>query len=308
MKNTSKFVYCLFAISLFFLFVSIFYKGGLTWGDAPHFVRAELQELLSEPLAWSTRDFDLGGYNQLLFLSPLMLIYGLFGSWGLSSDLITSLVFYIPGIVLGAVGPWILLKKLKYPKSVRIIASFVYVFNSYFLLLIDGGQVGVVLAYGLFPLTLSLALDWVYKPSDKTFLYSLISYFTLTMVDPRIAIILVFTVVLWVTLDSLVNKNLSLNNYRNVAWLVIINILLGAYWIFPQYNKLTSTNLHVGQGQSLSLLNPLLLYAPHWPENIFGRLRNPGLLFVIFPVLVIVQLIYFRCKNVLFFSLLFLIT
>ena len=175
-------------VSVILAFRPIFLPGPLVWGDAPYISNESFKNFLAEPLVWESRG-RLGVANDLYFLFPLTLIYNFLGFLGLGNDLVIRLVFYLPAIFLAIFSAWKFSQYFNFSPVVKIFTAFLYSLNTYFIILIDGGQVGVSLAYGLFPLALLGLHKLIEKKSPKQFLISLISFMFLTMAYVRFAAI-----------------------------------------------------------------------------------------------------------------------
>lgn len=285
MKNLLlKKILCFLAIFIPVLisFRWLFISHSLSWGDAPYFYKEGLNELLAEPLAWVSRNVSLGGTNLILWLSPNMILYGLLGKL-FSNDNILRILFYIPSVVLAGVSPLLLTKYLKLSKTVQFFTSLVYVLNTYFILLIDGGQVGVSLAYSLLPLALLFYRKLVDEVSNKNFFLSLVFGFLLFAIDPRLGIISVVAFILWALLEK-----------KNPKYFLLSLVGVGAlsfYWLKPltslDTGLLTASN---SESNLVTLINSLLLFSPHWPANEFGRVFSPPFYFVFIPALIFLGL------------------
>jgi len=291
----------LLLIPAFFVFKNLFLGNLFYGGDAPYFSLDTLSKLFSDPLVWTERGHPFGGINLALWLSPVMLVYGAMGKFlYLGNDAIIRIMFFIPSILLSYIGPYFLAKYLKLTKTVQFFAPLIYVFNTYFLLLLDGGQVGVALAYGIFPITLLFLKKFIDNTSKNNFLLALSFSFLLSMVDPRILIICFLTIFLW----SILEKKFTLG----LVLLGVLQIPLNFYWIYPLI-KLGAgeiSNSVSGLGL-LSFVNPLMLFSPHWPANIFGKISYPPFYFVLVPIIIFSGLILNKDKKYLNFGLLFLI-
>ena len=172
MKNRvqSLILIAAFVVPLFLLLRNIFFLGSQSWGDAPHFWASEVKELFSEPSAWTQRGINFGGVNLLLWISPLMFLLGVLGKcFSLTSDILVNLVFYLPGVTLAAAGAYSFAKSQKLTNIASFFAGITYTFSTYFFLAIDGGQVGIVLAYGLFPFSLLFLKKFISKPTLNGF-------------------------------------------------------------------------------------------------------------------------------------------
>ncbi|MFA5770881.1 MAG: hypothetical protein WC894_05310, partial [Patescibacteria group bacterium] len=176
-------------IPVVLVFRSFWGSSHLVFGDAPYFSFEGLRDLFNEPSAWTERGNALGGSNLVLWLSPLMFIYGALGKL-FSNDIIIRILFYFPALLLALAGPYFLSRKLNLNKVAGYFASLFYVFNTYFLLLVDGGQVGIAVAYGLAP--------WViYFYLRNNFAVKVLSSAILISVDPRIFAIVYLLYLLW---------------------------------------------------------------------------------------------------------------
>src|SRR5258708_4812700 len=287
-----KISYILLAIIIALVFRKFFLSGPLVSGDAPYFYKEGLKELVNFPNAWTSRGNSLGGINLFLWIYPLMVLYGLFGNFlHLNNDLILRVLFYIPSLISSLVGIYLLTKTLKLSKTVTFFATLVYIVNTYFLLLVDGGQVGIVLAYGLFPLVLNFLLR-------DSFLIALIFSFILAIVDFRIVAICILTAVL-------IKPNLK--KMKFVVFVSICLIGLSAYWIIPTLKLMThGINLGIAGLQDVSLINSLFLFSPHWPANEFGKVVAPYFYFSLIPILIFLPLFVSRKKETIWLIAIFL--
>ena len=297
------------AIPAVLAFRALFLPGPLAWGDAPHFYPEAIREFVAEPYSWINRENNFGGVNRVLWLYPLMFLYGILHSvFGLGSNLIIRVLFYFPAIILSLVTPIFFVRYLKFSRTVQFFASLVYGLNTYFLLLVDGGQLGVVLAYGLFPLSLLFLVKLVDNPTPKAFFATVFVLFLHTVFDPRIVVIAFFTLILWMLLKRASRMKVKLANLKYVALTSFGLLALSAYWLVPVLKFAgEGVSLSVSQLQLVSLLNALLLYQPHWPQNQFGVVFAPPFYFIGIPFLVFASLLVKHRKKIFVIAMLFLI-
>ena len=302
MKNLLKNSYwTLLLIPALLIFKNLFIGSIFYGGDAPFFYTNALRNLVSDPLVWTERGYAFGGVNLALWLSPIMIIYGALGKFlSLNNDVIIRVLFIIPSILLSFVGPYLLTKYLKLSKTIQFFSILVYVFNTYFLLLLDGGQVGVALAYGVFPITLFFLKKFIDSKNRNNFLCALIFSTLLSVVDPRIFIVCFLTILIW----SLLEKKFT-------YWLILLGLLLilvNFYWIFPLFKLGSgSINSSISSLGLISLINPLLLFSPHWPANLFGKINYPPFYYVLVPILAFGSFLFKKNKENLTFALILLI-
>lgn len=297
------------AIPALFVFKSLILPGPAVWGDAPYFFPQALRELTSGPYAWSSFGNNFGATNSFLWIYPLMFLYGLLHSlFGLNNDVIIRLLFYIPAVMFSFGGPVLFARYLGFSRIVQFFASLIYALNTYFLLVVDGGQIGVALAYGLFPLALLHLRKLAVRPSFIQFFGSLAIFSLLMVGDVRFAVIAVFTLALWLFVDYLVVRRYEAKGMRFLFLFALTTIALSLYWLIPMSRLGTGTlSADVSKLQLLSLLNSLFLFQPHWPLNEFGKVFPPPFYFTGIPLLVFGGLFWIKDKKIWSIALLVLI-
>ncbi len=293
------------------VFRALFLPGPAVWGDAPYFYPEKLGDFLSEPDSWVSWGNNFGGINQTLWLTPLMLFYGiLYKFFGLTNDVLIRIIFYFPAVFLSIVTPIIFTRSLGFGKLVQFFASLFYVFNTYFLLLIDGGQVGVALAFSLFPLGLTYLRSFLIQPVYSKFFLSLLVLAVLTSFDPRVGVISVVSILVWILLESFLEK--KERNLKNLKWLiplVLATAAVNSYWIIPLLNLSEGVDITVSNLGLVSLLNGLFFFGPHWPTNEFGKVVPPPFYFLGLPLLIFGSIFLKKNRKVLalVFCLLFFV-
>ncbi|EKD94491.1 MAG: hypothetical protein ACD_26C00034G0026 [uncultured bacterium] len=302
MKNLLKNSYwILLLITTLLVFKNLLIGNLYHGGDVPFFYDDTLINLISDPLVWTERGYSFGGVNLTLWLSPLMVVYGALGkTLSLGNDTVVRILFILPSIVISLIGPILLTRYLKLTNTIQFFTSLVYTFNTYYLLLLDGGQVGVALAYGIFPITLLFLKKFVDNINHNNFIYALLLSFVLSVIDPRILVVCYLTISIWSILEKKFNY-----------WLIVMGVILiflNSYWILPLL-KLGAENISTSISNLglLSLINPLLLFSPHWPSNIFGKINYPPFYFVGVPILTFGSFFMKKDRQYLIFSIILLI-
>lgn len=289
-KKLTNIFYCLLVvIPAIIVFISFFKALHLALGDAPFYYSQGLKELVSFPVIWSQRGVDFGGRNLALWLSPLMIAYGSLNKFfGLNNDLITRIIFYFPSVVLAGLGPFFLARYLKLSKTTQFFSSLFYLLNTYFLLLLDGGQVGIALAYGIFPFGVLLWRKFIDNKSVNKFASAFVATSVLCYVDPRVTVLLFISLMLWQILGFLIKRDIG--SLFDLFWFVLAGILLvpiNAFWLLPLTKSgLGGLSTSVANLQLSSLLNSLFLFAPNWPSNFYGKVVPPFFYFALVPVLI----------------------
>lgn len=298
------------AIPAVLAFRALLVPGHAVWGDAPYFYPEALREFVTGPFAWMSFGNNFGGVNSFLFIYPLMFLYGsLHFLLGFSNDILIRLLFYFPAVILAFASPVFFARYLGYSCIVQFFASLVYGLNTYFLLIVDGGQVGVALAYGLFPLALLSLHYLVTRPSFNGFWVSLLTLFLLIIADLRFAVISLIALLLWIFVERLVQRSLQGTRSLYLLLPVLLGVaLLSAYWLAPLLQGgTTGLTTDVSELNLVSLINPLFLFQPHWPANIFGAVSPPPFYFALVPFLVFGCLLWRREKAPWIFAFLILI-
>lgn len=294
-KNKIFFLLLLIIIPYLTVFKAFFLTGPLIWGDAPYFFPENLNELFLKPMMWDFRNSNFGAsQTQVLWLYLPTFLMGLLGKLGISADIAIRIIFYFPATILAFLGSFLFIKRFVKNNIAASLGSFLYVFNTYFLLLIDGGQIGLALAYGLFPL-------FLYFINKGNFLFSVLFFFFLTNTDLRIALLVLLVY-------FLINFNkLS----KNIIYVILATFLLDAFWIVPFI-----LNGFSGEGiiqvknalpaNFITLFNSLTIFNPHFPLNEFGKINPIPWYFIFLPLLLFINVIFKNRKDNLVFYVLFL--
>lgn len=169
----------------------------------------------------------------------------------------------------------------------KIVGTYLYLTNTFFILLFDGGQLPLALGYGVLPLIILYFL--------KTSIWFTFWLVILSFLDIRLLYIvgIILSVYLFYSL-LFFRKNVKFKKIF-VIFILSFAVLVGihAYWILPvllsKSPQLPQTYERVSQVDFLSfssILHSLLLQQPHWYENVFGRVSQPEVWFVGIPFLV----------------------
>ncbi|QQG43458.1 MAG: hypothetical protein HYW45_00370 [Candidatus Daviesbacteria bacterium] len=322
-----------FLVPYLLIYRAFFTNSPLSWGDAPFFYPENLKELFNFPFTWDIRNDNFGApqFNVLWLYLPTYL-YGLVNDFlGIENNILVRIIFYLPATLISFLGAWFLIGsfvkdkqslpihhvqgKQSLPPPVgggkipKFLGSFFYSFNTYFLMVADGGQIGVALAYGLFPLTAHFLYQYLHLETKKYFFLSLLFLLLLTNIDMRIFLLLLLTVFLILIgdLDKL-KVNLS-SKLFGVAVLLISTFLADLFWILPTWLNFNSVGLNIGVDKLegiVSLTNSLFIYQPQFPLNEFGRSINVPFYFAFVPLLLFGGLLA-RKKQFLIFGLIFLV-
>lgn len=306
------------AVLTFTVFRAWFTVGAITSGDLPFYFRENLNGLFSFPHLWD------GQHIALLFLYPPIFLTGLLSKLGLGFALVERFVWFWLFLVFTVFSSWYLVKTLL-PKNVFwFFCPFVFLFNTYILMIIDGGQMGIAMAYAVAPLVLGLfikLINYSIANCELRFRKIIMAGVVLAiqvMFDPRISFLTMGAVFLY----AIFQYGVAIKKYIR-AFVLPLFIVLGLhfYWLLPTA-LLRRPALPAGYGEpgwveflsfarfsdSVSLLHP------NWSENIFGKTYFFRPEFLILPILAFSSLLFINYsitnyelrikKNVLVFALL----
>src|SRR3989338_7334908 len=121
-----------------------------------------LKSQMGLPQTWSVKGTEgLGEYTVFTLWSwPFNFLQGLLANLNIPFDLMQRVLFITPFLIIGGAGVWKLTKSLGLSPFAKTISSIFYLTNTYIILVIDGGQLTISLAYALFP--------WAFMAFEKS--------------------------------------------------------------------------------------------------------------------------------------------
>lgn len=317
-KNFPRYAVSILVLFFFaLLFYPIFINSGGSQGDLPYYFGNYLKTLSIIPDIWNPHwPTGLGGNQAIIlplklysqFLIPLFSI-----SLGLNWEFITKIQFFAVFIMLSILSSFLLTKSW--------IGSLIYTTNTWILLVLSGGQMGIALSYALIPLLIIVFKRLIEKFNLERSLVFSLAFSLGVMFDQRIALlslgIMLFLLIFELPKISL-NYSTLRKNLVNIFLLPVIILALNSYWIFPLvFSKIIgSSALKVISGESAQAKffsfaffeNSISLLHPNWPENIFGKTYFMRPEFLIIAFLAFASLFYIKNnKKILPFALLSLI-
>lgn len=275
MKKTHIFLWIIFTVVYVLVFKVLFSNSPLSWGDAPFFYPENLNNLFNLPFLWDFRNNNFGAPQfQILWLYIPTFLYGvLYTFFGLENNSLIRIIFYLPATILAIVGSWLFISQFTKNYFAKFAGTFLYTFNTYFLLLLDGGQVGVALSYGLFPVVCWMIVKYSKKFSFGYFLSTVFLVFLISNVDLRIAILAIVFSVLLFLLEGLLTKyplNFKQNFFKFLSVLIFVSFL-NAFWLIPMVMSSNSSfSISENSIGLIGLMNSFLLFQPQFPLNEFG--------------------------------------
>lgn len=249
---------------------------------------------------WSWRETavadGLGEYTvPSLWAQPLQTLVG-FLSGVVPLELLTKILGFAI-LLIGFFGIWRLLDEFKIGLPGKAVGGFFFLTNSAFLLLFDGGQFSLALAYSALPFAFLYFLRCLETSSLYAKLKFAIWVLIISIFDIRIVYLLMIISLMYLLFLLLFRKD-KLESLSDIIYLGIITTLLLAgfhsFWLLPAFLaksiQLPQTYGRASQVDFLSfssLGHAILLQQPHWYTNVFGRISSLRAEFILVPLLVL---------------------
>lgn len=293
-------------------------------GDTRYFWQEALHFFTGVPQAWDASLNTGIGQPQLstLWITGYLYLTATLSNVGLSWNTIFILFWLLPPLVISFLSASLLFGQL-FPKQrvLRWLAGFIYVFNTYFIMLFIGGQSGVLLAYSLVPFILLSFIKLFEKPTFRMSILAGLVVSLELLFDPRFLYLSVMLVAgYWLFMKFALK--ISGKNY--IYWFLLpgaIVLLLHNYWIIPLIVfRSPAPQQAFDSVQAFTFFSfadfshSLTLLHPNWPENVFGKVYFLESYFLFIPIVAFSSLLFVKNKlkgkneskekqNILFFVL-----
>lgn len=296
MNRQNKFVLAVFLIIFITLFRLFLFHPHVST-DLHHLYGEGLKSNLILPPAY--RDFFTGdGLGQRYifnlsswFIHPVFAALGYLGV-GFTEQMI--FIIFVPMLILGILGIRKLVRNLGISDYGFIAASMFYLLNTYFILLVDGGQITIALNYVLTPFLIYHAFVYFEKGSNVNLMYSLVILLLMSVFDVRIFLQILIIYFIFLVL------NIREYRFTIIKRYVIYGVLSGfliifyhSYWILPTivmrgevFPSGFASSSDLDFLNSYSQLHVLFASSPNWYKNIFGQLVLPLWYLFIIPIVV----------------------
>ena len=311
-------LYLLISLVLVAIFGSWFNSGAISSGDSSFKFTESWDGVSLSPFAWSPGSGDqigrtsvfLLGLNTYYTATALFLIKVFRLPW----DTITRLVWFFPFIIVTFFSSRYLLRSVLPGLSELYVSigALLFLSNSYILMVVGGGQIGVGMAYAFAPLVLARFIKLGNTLSHilnlKLSIIAGLVFAIQVTLDPRIAYVTLSAVVLHQALSIRyqVSRRNMLNALRLILYALVIPLgitgLLHVFWLLPflfigsgsidQLGGVYTTSGAVKFFSFAKLENTLSLLHPNWPENLFGKVYFMKAEFLVLPILAYSSLLF----------------
>lgn len=267
-----------------------FFLSFFSGGDWPIFFTQTIKELPWFPQVWSATNGN--GYGQnVAFVLGYKTFFAFFAKvftqiFYLQWSITEKLIFFIPFWMLAIVSSYFLSRYFFKNRLFNALSSVIFATNTYALLLVGGGQMGVAISYAASPIVLLSLISLIEEADKKRLFIAGLLAGLLLCVDPRIFGITICTAGIFLLF------NFSYKKLIYVAISLVASVLLNTFWILPFVFSGTSGLSDAYTGNDIlyflsfaKLENSLGLLHPNWPENIFGKVSFMKGEFLILPLL-----------------------
>lgn len=286
-------------------------------GDFRYFWIENIGEFSSFPSAWDTSLNTGIGKSALstLWINSYLNFTASFNSIGFSWEIIGVLFWILPAVVLSFITPILLARYILEDKSkTTILSGIIYSTNTYFLMVLTGGQMGVSLAYSLAPLVLLRFIRILKDPTIKNASISGLVLGMQILFDPRLVYLTLFAFFLYGAFNFSTFIRIIKSSLLVFLLPFLIAIFLHSYWVLPLILT-RSSSLPSGFTSVQSFIffsfadfsHSLSLLHPNWPENIFGKTYFLSPEFLLLPFIAFSSLLFTKKKNLIFLCFLALI-
>jgi hypothetical protein len=214
------------------------------WGDWGFHFTETAREWFSWPSVWASS--GLGSVDISLFMYLPVRVFESLLSHYFDFNYFDKIVFLYPSVIISAVGAFLLVKSVLKNTTAAIIGSFVYLFNTY-ILLINTGHFTVSVAFGI---GIFVFLFYQKTLETKKYFWAILTglvAFLQTSYEPRSfyltawILLLYFVYFLWKE-NQLSPKSITKNVLLSMIP-VVMTILLNSFWLIALY---TNTSLFSG--------------------------------------------------------------
>lgn len=295
-----------------------FMPGVLTGGDFNMTFHSMYSNQYIYPYAWYwNQGSGLGGNAvSLLWIyfnyATTSFIFG--EILGLSWRIFERFAYLYPFLLIATISSITLAKYILSKKSHAVLASLLFVLNTYILMIAEGGQIWILLAYSLSPMALFLFIKTIDTSAGgsrglhtKQAILTGLVFSLLMMLELRIAYIILFAGFIYWFLNFPLRTGLKdLLKTFIFGFIIpgIISLGVHAFWLFPTI--FLHQNLSEQLGAAYTTANAVVFFSfakfentisllhPNWPENIFGKTYFMRSEFLLIPIIAFSSLFFVK--------------
>lgn len=243
------------------------------------------------------------GINAIIFAgveSYMHLSSRLFNIFGFA--ITERIAWLFPFLILSVLSAYYLTRSL--------IGSIIYTTNTYILMILGGGQMGVALSYAFIPFALRVVWDLLFghekKLNLKQLLIGSLSFAAILLFDIRVFYIVLLAILLMgifflFTINSFQNIRKRLSGLTVLLSIFAFAIISNLFWILPllvfgtgieNYGDVYTKSSSVSFFSFARFENSFSLLHPNWPENLFGKVYFQRWEFLLIPLMAFSSMFY----------------
>ena len=291
----------IFTVSIIFLVFRgwILNAGTFASGDWPYLFKETIQSFSFSPnpsFLW------LGPYYQIT--SKLFVEY-----FHIPWEITERVMWFWMFLVISFSSSWYLSKVVLNEQKLNFLSVLIFLTNTYILMVVGGGQMGVALSYSLAPFVIGVFISYLRNFSIKQLLIASSVLSLQVMFDPRIACVTGFGILIYGAISLVAIKKIKLLLYHMLIYFLtsgVVVFISNSYWILTQVFSKTTSDLSFSLNSSSEVLRffsfgsfsqALSLLHPNWPENIFGKTYFLRPEFLILPLIAFTGLLFMERKS-----------
>lgn len=274
----------------------------LSSGDWPYLYKENIEafSILKPPFLWVDPYYQLTAKIGIIVFS-------------LSWEVTEKIFWFYPFLIISILSSWIFcfgsFKKILKEHDAHlasVIGTMLYTTNTYILMIVGGGQMGVALSYAFAPLVLHLFFSLLEnnKRNFSLLVALLLASSLQLMFDPRIYLVTLSIVFLLYFINVFFERSFLSSTFDMIIVLVF-SLILNSFWILPnlfnynvQYDEAASA-FEVVFLSFANFSNTISLLHPNWPENIFGKVYFMRSEFLLLPIIAFASLVFIeRSKKI----------
>lgn len=293
MKKKVFFIFILVIFSI--IFKTWLFSFAISAGDFEYYSLQRIIDIMPFGI-WDPTRTGLGAsvlpYLWLESYTSSTIKLSLILGWGVY----IKLFWYIPFLLFSFTSSLILFRFLFKNNFLFSLASLIYTANTYSLMMVSGGQMGIALSYSLAPFVYYFYIKLLNTLSLKNSTVFGLVFALVSLLDIRIGYMLSIAIILY----SLISFRVLLKNIRSTLFFVILiplSIIIGIhfFWLFPAIFSAKEAILQLGDIYTsleavkyfsfATMENSFGLLHPNWPENIFGKVGFMKPEYLILPII-----------------------
>lgn len=324
MRHVAKIILLTTIVFIIVIFWHWFFSPEIIAGDWPYFYPSFVNSFNFIPPIWSEiHGNGLGspilafGIDTYLYFTGTIFTKFLGFTWPATY----KLVWFGAFLIISYSGGFYLYKKIDSSKEdgYAALVGLIYTTNTYILMVVGGGQMGVALAYALLPfiivflITLFESLETKDGSWIRSSIFFAFAFGLQTLFDPRLAYISSILIVILCIGEILKDRkgfraliSFTLKLISIFLAIGITILFLNAFWIIPLLivQQISTGSLGVSASASdvlkfysfAEFSNAFSLLHPNWPSNIFGKVTFMRPEFLLIPVFAFL-ILFKKIKN-----------